>query len=182
MARWLDNYADDCRRLAETVLRDAGINPDTLFDVVTVESETGRSEGFKFHLMTREELGPEVDQALTLYERWREVQYLLGDSSARNALWHGIGLAQAREHLVSNLAFRKNVELGGAIRRGGRKGSDTKHGEPGSRKAAYRAAYSERRETHPDEPKTASRRFVANSFGLSPVNGYKTIERATKGL
>ncbi|MCH7502419.1 MAG: hypothetical protein IIA10_03580 [Proteobacteria bacterium] len=119
---------------------------------------------------------PEYDRALDVLEYCREAQRVLDSPGQRDAFSLGVRLAQSIGHLNADRAWQKPVTAGAGAIRGGRKGAEVTHGPKGSKGQKYRDAFKARRRLHPGETKTASRKAVADEFGVN----YKTVERHTK--
>ncbi len=173
----LDRYLDESQAVARNILRQAGYDPDTLFDIVS--NETGRY--VQHSQIDRDSLSPDVYYALKIMERCRYAKSDLEDNHRRDALFRGIQLAEAVEHFNANRAWLKPVKAGVGTIKGGRKGARETHGKLGDKTRLYESKYLERRKLHPDETRTQARKAIAMHFGLSLKHGYKTIERATKG-
>lgn len=102
----LDRYVADAEELASRLLAEAGIDPDTLFDVVESSSE----KYIRWARINRLSLPPEVDQALDILIHCRAIKSSLSDCVRRDGLYDGIRLAQAVSNLNANLAWRKIVD------------------------------------------------------------------------
>lgn len=174
-------YVEDAERIAADTLREAGIDPSSLFEVVDEERDGRRRSFLRYADIDPGSLSVEASQALDIMVKARDARASLEDKSGRDGLHRGILLAQACEHLNANRAWRRPAGAGIGTIRGGRKGAEATHGPSGTRQAQYRALFKERRRIRPNESKTDSRRAVAADCGLSEKHGYKTVERATKG-
>jgi hypothetical protein len=175
----IEKFIADAQRGAEKIVRDAGIDPETLLQREVRLTGKRIDNRPRINWLDREKLPPIVDQALDILEdiELRVPRLDLTDKATRNGLWNGLRLATAVHQLNTNMAFEKPVRAGGGTMRGGRKGAKAKHGPKGAKGAKYLAAYKARRVKFPTELKKDSRAALANEFAVDP----KTIERATKG-
>lgn len=192
VAASIDDYVDGHKEHAANILRENGIDPDSLFDIVAVDKKlTTRErnayqdhgkeppqsrawECMKWTTFDRDSLSTEVDQALEVILQCQNVQRDLDSPESRDTLCNGIRLATAIEHLNANIAWRKSVAAGEGTRKGGVKGAEVRHGEIGAKAKARVAAYQLRRTDHPHETKKKSKIAVAQQ--CSPPVGYKQVE------
>ena len=198
VAAWPDDYIDDAKECAASILRENDIDPDSLFDWLEVEviDEIARTrfEGkfLKWTVLQRDSLSaeqleaidqiyhykplsPKAHQAIDVILQWHTVQRDLANPQEKAALCNGIRFATAIEHLKANIAWRKSVAAGDGTSKGGRKSAVTRHGKTGTKAHEHQAAYLLRRSQYPSETKTQSRKAVAKYL----KKHYKTIERHT---
>lgn len=106
MASALDTYIENAERYASEVVREAGLAPETLFDVVETEN---KSRYVRHEKVDCDSLTPVAEKALKVLLRIHyEIRPRL--NGARDGVLAGIRLAQEVEHLNTNLAFGKDVE------------------------------------------------------------------------
>lgn len=106
LADSLADYLADAEDVAGAILREADIDPDSLFEVIE------KADGFIVQHATidRKDLPVEIDQALDVMLHCHTARIALQDAATKSGLQHGILLAQAVDSLNANLAWRKPVE------------------------------------------------------------------------
>ena len=115
MANELDSYLDRKEAMANKILTDHGIEPNTLWNLIAKDDEQNRrsQQKYRYQQIDFEDHGYLAAQAFEVLEAVRNIRFSsYADStnpSGRNALVLGIRLAQHAEHLVANLAFEKPV-------------------------------------------------------------------------
>ena len=101
----LGDYIANAEHVAASVLRDAGHDPDTLFDVVA-DSRSGR---LRFVEVERAELAPDAARALKiLWHAWT-LRQQLADGAPGGVALEAIRLAQHAERFNVDRAFLKPV-------------------------------------------------------------------------
>lgn len=188
----LNEYLESQKELSADILRDNGIDPDSLFDIVAVDKkltaqerkalqdhgkeppESRERECIKWTTFDRDSLSTEVDQALEVFLLCTGAHRNLQSPERHDAFCDGIRLATAVEHMNANLAWRKSVAAGEGTHDGGVKGAEAKYGEIGARAKARVVAYRLRRADYPTETKKKSKIAVAEQ--CEPTVNYKRIE------